>query len=69
MISPETAAETLRIVGAPIGEDFHKLDSYAVECLLDWARKFKYRKPKNANGSRARYFHDYLQRRAQRKED
>lgn len=44
--------------------DFDQLSSSTVTELLDWADVCKYRKPKNANGSRARYFHDFLQRRA-----
>jgi hypothetical protein len=40
--------------------DFHTLNSDAVERLLVHADAHKYRKPKSANGSRARYFHAYL---------
>lgn len=47
-----------------IGQDFHTLRSSQVESLLVSADLLKYRKPKNANGSRARYFHDLMQRRA-----
>jgi len=56
----------LQQCGAPVGEDFHRLPSGVVECLLERADVWKYRKPRNANGSRARCFHDYLQRRARR---
>jgi hypothetical protein len=45
--------------------DFHTLPSWAVDRLLKYADTWKpggYRKPKNANGSRARYFHQYLLR-------
>lgn len=48
--------------GVRISDDFHALHSYQVQSLLDWADKWHYRKPRNANGSRARYFHAYLQR-------
>jgi len=48
----------------PTGADFHALKSSQVAALLKEADLAKYRKPKNANGSRARYFHDRLQRRA-----
>lgn len=44
--------------------NFHALDSFIVESLLAEADRVKYRRPKNANGSRARYFHAYLTRRA-----
>ena len=48
--------------GVRISDDFHALPSDKVAALLAWADKWHYRKPRNANGSRARYFHDYLQR-------
>lgn len=44
--------------------DFHRLPSTTVEQLLDYAEEHKYRKPRNANGSRGRYFHALLVRRA-----
>lgn len=47
-----------------IGQDFHTLSSAQVDALLVAADRARYRKPKNANGSRGRYFHDMLQRRA-----
>lgn len=59
--------ETLRWCGIPEGADFHALRHEQVGKLLEAADRAKYRAPKNANGSRARYFHDLLQRRAQRK--
>lgn len=49
--------------------DFHTLPSAAVESLLSEAKARGYRQPKNANGSRARYFHAHLIRVAQRSED
>ncbi len=45
--------------------DFHTLDSQKVAALVDRAHLHRYRKPKNANGSRARYFYSYLVRRAE----
>lgn len=45
----------------------HALSSATVESLLAWADNHKYRAPKNANGSRARYWHAYLTRRAAHK--
>ena len=44
--------------------DFHTLDSERVDCLVELAREVKYRKPTNANGSRARSFYSYLVRAA-----
>lgn len=47
---------------------FHALPSAAVEALLRLADADGYRKPRNANGSRARYYHARLIRAAGRKE-
>jgi len=58
------ARQILFLCHCPIGEDFHRLSTSQVEALLAEADKLKYRKPSNANGSRARYFHDLMQRRA-----
>jgi hypothetical protein len=63
MISPETAREILRRTHS-VGRDYHALPSSVVCELLEYADEMKYRKPKNANGSRGRYFHAYLVRRA-----
>ena len=41
--------------------DFHKLSSTKVAYLLEVADEVGYQKPKNANGSRGRYFFAYLQ--------
>lgn len=60
----ETAQDILarcRITARP---DFHTLSSGDVESLLKEADAVKYRKPKNANGSRARYFYAYVTCRA-----
>ena len=46
--------------------DFHSLDSDAVRRVLNAADSVGYSEPKHANGSRARYFHAYLQRAARR---
>ncbi len=62
----EDAYSILQQCGAPIGEDFHRLPSSVVERLLERAKAWKYRTPRNANGSRARYFHAYLERLARR---
>lgn len=49
-----------------IGANFHTLDTSQVTRLLEWADTCHYRKPRNANGSRGRYFHAKLQREASR---
>ncbi len=49
--------------------DYHTLSSDQVEALLAAADKAKYRKPANANGSRARSFHSRLVRAAERQDD
>ena len=54
----------LKACGVPIGTNFYTLSASQVTALLEYARG--YRKPKNANGSRGRYWHDKLQREAQR---
>lgn len=54
----------LAACGIERGADFHTLPASAVDELLEHANRLKYRKPRNANGSRGRYFHDMLQRRA-----
>lgn len=43
--------------------DFHALDSYQVERLLEVAKSCGYRAPRVRNGSTARYFYAFLQRR------
>ena len=49
-----------------LDRDFHALDSAQVERILIAADRWRYRAPRNANGSRARYFHAYLQRLARK---
>ena len=46
------------------GQDFHTLSREQVDGLLAEANRARYQKPANANGSRARHFHDLVQRRA-----
>jgi len=45
-----------------LGQCFFTLYAWQVDALLVEADRVKYRKPRNANGSRGRYFHDRLQR-------
>jgi len=49
--------------------DFHSLSQDEVARVLEAAKACKYVTPKNANGSKARYFHAYLRRSANRKEE
>lgn len=50
----------------PLDKDFHALRSEEVERVIAAADERRYRKPSNANGSRARYFHAQLARVAAR---
>lgn len=52
-----------------VGQNFFTIRADQVEGLLVEADRVRYQKPKAANGSRGRYFHDLLQRRAQAKVD
>jgi hypothetical protein len=45
-----------------LSKDFFTLSPTEVERVLDAADYVKYRKPKNANGSRARYFFEAMKR-------
>ena len=61
------ARATLARLGIPRGEDFHALCTAQKLRLEKEADRQRYRRPKNANGSRLRYFHDRLQRAARQK--
>lgn len=61
------AWSVLRNIDASIGQDFHTLRSIQIDCLLVEADRVRYQRPKHANGSRARYFYDRLQRLASTK--
>lgn len=67
-IDRERARRILALVPAPVGGNFYALRQEAIYSLLAEAKAAGYRTPRNANGSRARYFHEYLQRAAQRPE-
>lgn len=56
------AHEIMFLWEIPINRDFHALNSETVDRIIAAADERKYRKPKNANGSRARYFYAYLNR-------
>ena len=59
------ARAALELLNIALGQDFHSLRSAQVEALLKQADQVKYQLPRNANGSRARYYYALLQRRAQ----
>ncbi|MEM6272371.1 MAG: hypothetical protein AAF998_23360 [Bacteroidota bacterium] len=62
-ITIEEARKLARKAGWNLSEDFHSQSSGSmVSDLLAIATLKGYRKPKNANGSKARYFFAYLQR-------
>ena len=46
-------------------DNFFTLESSEVDNVIAAANEYGYRKPRNANGSRARYFYDFLVRKAQ----
>ncbi len=62
----QLARATLAALGVPADADFHTLTSSQVDALLAEAKRERYQKPANANGSRARYFYARLQRQAGR---
>lgn len=52
--------------GIKLGRDFFTLGAFEVTQVLCAADEWRYRKPKNANGSRGRYFYAFLNRAANR---
>lgn len=60
------AQELANRYGFRLGENFFSLGTDTVSGILAGADEWRYRKPKNANGSRARYFYQYLNRLAKR---
>lgn len=56
----------LNAAGIDIHSDFFTLSQFQVCTLVYLAKQQKYRKPKSANGSTARYFFARLQRQANR---
>jgi hypothetical protein len=51
-------------IGVPIDADFFTFSRSQVEALLIKADNRRYKRPRNANGSRGRTFWAYIQRRA-----
>ena len=58
------AQQELKWCRIPLGEDFHCLTTAQKDALEQAADRVRYQRPRNANGSRLRYYHDLLQRRA-----
>ncbi len=65
-VDPDKAREILNDLHGDSEHDFFTLSSSQKEELLHHAKEAKYKKPANANGSRARYFHAHLTRIATR---
>jgi hypothetical protein len=53
--------KTAERLGIDLTKDFHELSSSQVELVTRAADLSRYRKPRGANGSRARYFYARLQ--------
>lgn len=63
-IDRERARGILARCRVAVGANFYALRQETVSALLAEADAHKYRAPRNANGSRGRYWHEYLQRAA-----
>jgi len=61
-----TATDLAHKYRISLEKDFFTLTHAEVQCVIDAADEVKYRKPKNANGSRGRYFFAAMQRAARR---
>lgn len=58
----EVIIEKMHSAGIDTNADFHTLSSLQVETIVELADLWRYRKPRNANGSRARYFFAFMAR-------
>lgn len=65
-LTPREARDILAYREIPRNVDFHALRSSQVDQIIYAADARGYKAPKNAKGSRARYFHAYLVRTAAR---
>lgn len=61
------ARAVLAACSIAVGQNFYTLRSSQVEALLEHADRDKYQKPRSANASRGRYYHERMQRHAQLK--
>jgi len=59
-LDPHTAKQRLKAAGIDFSSDFHQLSRSQVELILDTARTAGYRKRKDAPGSTARMYYQYL---------
>ena len=59
-LDPHAAKQRLKTAGIDFSRDFHQLPSSQVQLLLDTARTAGYRKRKDAPGSTARMYYQYL---------
>jgi len=66
-LAPFTARHILMVAGA-LERDYSELSPNQVTRLLVYADQYCYPKPSNAAGSRGRYWHAYLLRRAAKAE-
>jgi hypothetical protein len=62
MVNYRLASPVLNSAGIDLSQGFHELRSSQVDVLVSLAQQQGYRKPKNANGSTARYYFAALQR-------
>ena len=60
------ARSIARVFGFDPLEDFHAMSTASKEAVIRAADSVKYRAPKNANGSRGRYFAAYIRRTIER---
>lgn len=60
MRTREQARQLASAYNIPLRANFHTLPSDTVGRINDAADSWCYREPVNANGSRARYFHAFL---------
>ena len=61
-ISPAEAKRLLQADGIDFSQDFHALPSYELHRIVDMAKMTGYRKRKDAPGSTARMYYQYLSR-------
>jgi len=66
MVNYQNASLALNSAGIDLASDFFTLSFCQVSALVDLAKIQGYRKPKNANGSTARYYFAALQRAARK---
>ncbi len=62
----EIPSHFLDSLGVAEWVDFYTLSASQVCTVLEYADAAKYRKPRNANGSRGRYFYERMRRAARR---